>query len=535
MNHPRRAAERRPSSPEQGSAAAVEPRRGGARFAGRAALLTLLLLGAVLPARGFLSETSEAGEECTICILSGRLTKDGRPVMWKNRDTGMIDNEVAWFDDGRYRYVAVIDEGDLNKAWIGVNERGFAILNALSYNLTDTLNYGITNGELMKHALQFCADVKEFEDYLKQTNKIGRPNPANIAVLDSAGNGAIFEAGNRAFRRFDLNNPLHAPEGFLARTNFSLSADTSNSDTYRFNRCLKLVRDGLELGPLDARYLIDTVGRDVRPVGVDPYPLPYEGFPPGDPYAYGYVDASNTINRRTTCAAGAILGILPGEDPRLSTFFAVPGHPVLTPALPVWAVAGQTPPELDGKDGAPFCEEAILRMHKLYDYPYNGYMLNTFRLRNVQSSGFLPRVEEIESWVFADVEKDLATWRASGVDPAAMADEERRIARDAYVQYMNTPWGNPTIHSLVVAGPNPMTESTVLSVDRTRLVTGSRSAPSEIQLVDAAGRHVGNVAFRFGSARWDGRDAAGHRVPSGVYFLRAKGSAQALGSIVVLH
>ena len=84
----------------------------------------------------------------------------------------------------------------------------------------------------MKQALQICATVKEFEQYLELTNSIGRPNPANIAVIDADGAAAIFEAGNNSFVRFDANDAILAPEGFLARANFSLSADTSEQYVY---------------------------------------------------------------------------------------------------------------------------------------------------------------------------------------------------------------------------------------------------------------------------------------------------------------
>ena len=36
-------------------------------------------------------------EACTAVIVSGAKTADGRPLMWKNRDTDCLDNSVRHF------------------------------------------------------------------------------------------------------------------------------------------------------------------------------------------------------------------------------------------------------------------------------------------------------------------------------------------------------------------------------------------------------------------------------------------------------
>lgn len=477
------------------------------------------------------------GEECTIAVISGRATADGRPILWKNRDTAYSDNEVAFFEDGTYSYLALINAGETGNAWIGVNERGFAILNALSYNLPDALNEGITNGQLMKQALQICATVEEFEQYLEITNAIGRPNPANIAVIDAEGGAALFEAGNTSFVRFDANDPVLAPNGFLARANFSLSADTTASDTFRYNRCRRLILDGLAEQKITTPFILQQVARDLRSVDADPYPLPYGGSPPGLPGAIGYVSTSNTISRRTTTAAGAVLGVLPGESPLLSTFYTVLGPPIVTIALPAWVAAGATPWVLDGPTTSPLCDAAKERNRTLYDYAGSGVLLNTRALRGPEAT-WLDLAEEIEKWVFRETKSYLTQWRDRGIDLSEMRAAEHRIARDGLALYLA---GLPSHRVEPIAlsvSPNPTRASAQI-----RLV-GPASAPgaSAIEVFDVTGRIVARLAgtgddggeeTRF---RWDGCDDRGAPVPSGVYYLRGlkqPGTAQA--SIVVLR
>jgi hypothetical protein len=39
---------------------------------------------------------------CTTAVVSGRVTSDGRPLLWKNRDFWQTNNEVVYFrgEDG---------------------------------------------------------------------------------------------------------------------------------------------------------------------------------------------------------------------------------------------------------------------------------------------------------------------------------------------------------------------------------------------------------------------------------------------------
>ena len=85
-------------------------------------LTTLSLLLAVIVA-----------DACTSAIISGRLSANGRPLLWKNRDTNDQNNRVERIKahDGLYEFVALFDARDTKDtaAWLGFNERGFAIMN----------------------------------------------------------------------------------------------------------------------------------------------------------------------------------------------------------------------------------------------------------------------------------------------------------------------------------------------------------------------------------------------------------------------
>ena len=96
---------------------------------------------------------------CTSAIVSAKASKTGRPLLWKNRDTGTEHNFVEKVEakDGNYAYVALYNGGDkkLRDAWLGMNEVGFAIMNTASYNLApDTAKLKDQEGYVMSLALQ---------------------------------------------------------------------------------------------------------------------------------------------------------------------------------------------------------------------------------------------------------------------------------------------------------------------------------------------------------------------------------------------
>ena len=61
---------------------------------------------------------------CTTAVISGKATHDGRPILWKNRDTSFRHNELVVFGDGKYRVLAVVNAGSRKSVWMGVNEMG---------------------------------------------------------------------------------------------------------------------------------------------------------------------------------------------------------------------------------------------------------------------------------------------------------------------------------------------------------------------------------------------------------------------------
>ena len=48
---------------------------------------------------------------CTLAVISGKATRNGRALMWKNRDTDKIDNKTLCIQGPKYAFIALVDRG----------------------------------------------------------------------------------------------------------------------------------------------------------------------------------------------------------------------------------------------------------------------------------------------------------------------------------------------------------------------------------------------------------------------------------------
>ncbi len=376
-------------------------------------------------------------EECTVAVVSGKATVDGRPLLWKNRDTSTLDNEVAYFADGKYPYIGVINAGDRSQVWMGVNAAGFAIMNSESQDLEgDTLD---AEGYFMKQALMECATAWDFEQLLLKTNESGRETKANFGVIDATGAAMIFETGNHSFTKFDANNPRTAPLGFIVRANFAMTpVDTSKSYGHvRYRRANELFEKFVRQKELSHRTILRFIARDLANEKVDPYPLPFNGQENERPH--GFVRTYHSINRFRTASCAVFHGVLPNENPLLTTMWVILGEPICGVAIPLWVAAGAVPIAVDG-DSIALLNNLIHQLErKAYpDTSLNQYV-DTRVLVNQNGHGLLPKLFELEDANFKMTEKRLKKWRQSLFDPKSVFTYESKLAAQSikWLQRLN--------------------------------------------------------------------------------------------------
>ncbi|OGD30358.1 MAG: hypothetical protein A2Y56_09105 [Candidatus Aminicenantes bacterium RBG_13_63_10] len=371
---------------------------------------------------------------CTIAVVSGRATADGRPLLWKNRDVDEQDNLLKFYRGQLFDYLGLAHVSQTDSVWGGLNSSGFAVVNSVSYDLEGSSSGD--NGRFMKQALESCATVDDFEALLQATNSAGRRTQANFGVIDASGGAAVFETGNTSYTRFEAKDE---PSGYIIRTNFALTGvrPEEGSGFVRFDRA-RLLMAAVEEGSLDAPTILEQAARDLVNDMVDPYPLPYEGSQEGHPV--GYIRTQYSINRYRTASCLLIHGVRTGENPILSTLWCILGEPVCGVALPLWVHAGSVPAEQTGSQTAPMRDLVLRREGECYTDASNSQYLDTLRLVSGDGRGMMVLARAVEDTVFLAAEHALESWRSSSPTAGEAAEFQALLSSWTYQTLSRWSW-----------------------------------------------------------------------------------------------
>lgn len=297
---------------------------------------------------GMMVAVTWLGHACTTAIITGKATKDGRPIIWKQRDTGNLENKLVYHQGEQYRYLGVHDLRDSAEAevFMGSNEVGFCIINTQSYNLVYAPYDGKMDQEgfLMKRALATCRTVDEFERLLDETRG-KRGVEANFGVLDASGGAAYFETDPYAYTKFDVTDPSVAPNGYLIRTNFSVSGAPEKGSGYtRYETTMELFSEAALEHALSVGFILNAATTNLKHslthIDLSRAPLPRDArqntMVPFIDYVPRYSTASSLITQ----------GVGEGEDPAMTTMWVVLGNPLTTPVIPVWVSEARKAPAM---------------------------------------------------------------------------------------------------------------------------------------------------------------------------------------------
>lgn len=477
---------------------------------------------------------SHQNEECTIGVASGSATSDNRPLLWKTRDyASAINNEVYYNSSNTYSFISVITAGQESYSWMGINEKGFAIINSLTYDLTaESSGYG--NGSLMKEALGTCSTISDFENLLDITNITGRKTRANFGVIDSTGAAKIIETSGSEYWIFDADDSSQSPDGYILRTNFSMTGG-GNSGIERFNRTVKLVGDFYKGDSLNYKSIIRYQMRDFSDNNSNPITVPYPYSQYGFGVPAGYIYPNVSICRNSSVSASVIHGVLPYESAKLSTMWTILGQPASSIAVPYWPI-GNTPQESNGFSTAPLCDWSLLIKELLFDSFYiiqNSNwldLIDTYKLCDESGNGHWTRIFPAEDSIFSAVEAKLEIWRQQPINIGEMVNYESDIAKYALsvLQQAFYELDNPslvdfdtqpnTFFSEFINFPNPFRSLTTFQFKL------QQAEDVSINIYNFRGKMVrtlldnNKLSAGINTISWDGTDSFNNPLPPGMYF-----------------
>ena len=280
---------------------------------------------------------------CTSFIISGSATPTGRPMMFKHRDTGELNNRIAHFQGPKYSFIGLVNSPMLDgEVWAGMNQAGLCIMNTASYNLReDSLDCPMDReGELMYHVLGNCASLSEFEAWLNTY-----PQPwgveANFGLIDAQGGAAYYEMNNHRWIKYDVNQE---PSGYRVVTNFSFAGRYDEYAGYeRYLTASALMKETFSsTHQMTATEAINLFSRQYRHELL--------GLHYTSDNAPQYVVDQDFIPRRSTSAVVVFDGVSAQRDPRHTLMWTLLGYPACAVAIPLVLHPDYLPPYMQARD-----------------------------------------------------------------------------------------------------------------------------------------------------------------------------------------
>lgn len=361
---------------------------------------------------------------CSSAVISGKVTPDGRPLLWKNRETGHLRNHMVYVKGEKYDFVADVNSDNfpkLKEAWVGSNVAGFALMNTQSYNLVrgDIADddRGPKNGEVIYRALEVCATVADFCHFL---DTIQKPSgiEANFGVIDAQGGAAMFEVDEHSYKMFDANDPNVAPHGYVARTNFSNGGELNLGYGYvRYLEVDRVLSKACAMGGITPQLIFTDIARSFRNNVLD---IDLRSGDFNYPKTSGWFTDQDFIPRNNTSCSIVVQGVKKGENPELTVLWTILGYPPTGIAVPLW-VKDNLPAMMSYNEelkAAPLSAASLkLADEKVFHFKQGGgtkHYLHWENLHNLKGTGIMQQLMPLEEKIYQEALPMQQQWYQKG-------------------------------------------------------------------------------------------------------------------------
>jgi hypothetical protein len=272
--------------------------------------------------------------------------------------------------------------------------------------------------------LEICKTLKDFETLLDTL-----PKPlhidSNYGVMDAEGGIAYYETGNKGYVKYDANDPITAPNGYLIRTNFGVSGTKLLGKGYGRYTAMEMYIDGIKKnGKIGFEDVIRGATRFLTHGETKVNLYNHEPVNGGEPV---FVDFVGYIPQSVTVSAQLIQGIKKGESPLETTAWTMCGFPLTTVCIPIWLTKDNQLPKIvsrNSKGYSVICDAGLALKRRLF--PNNKKRkkneINLAQLINKSGSGILQRIKPIEDKVFLRAGEVQASIRKEGTKSQKVSD-----------------------------------------------------------------------------------------------------------------
>ncbi len=333
-------------------------------------------------------------------VVAASATEDGRPLLFKNRDNSssyMVEMSVRNGDG--YKYIAqfAFRNGVQTGPWGGFNEKGFCIVNSVSYNLTELTNVS-QNSMVLEKALCECVNTSDFEEIIERQEST-MDIRANYGVIDAQGHAVLYEVGPNGYTKYDANDEHVAPEGIIIRTNYSLMGDVDQkAGKDRLIVAQRFVKEAKFHHQLSGRYILQNLPR---------YLINSSGISLYDSAPVTWNDETKAsfdgyIPRYSSTSAMLIQGVRKNDNSSLTMSWAMVGPPMTTVAVPLFLTPNNILPEkvIASHGSAWLCRKGQMLKKVLFPYDDKN-IIDLSKLYNYEQTGIMQQILEIENEIIS--------------------------------------------------------------------------------------------------------------------------------------
>lgn len=356
---------------------------------------------------------------CTSIIISGKLTKDGRPLMLKHRDQrNANNNRIEFFRGEKYNFIGLVnseyDKGQ--KAWCGTNDVGFSIISTASFNLLDRHIKGLSSPEIMYKALSVCCNTKDFEQLLSHQDI--PMISTNYGVIDSEGGAAYYEVCGNQWIKYDVNDSQSNPEGFLIRTNFSFSGNPNRLLGYdRYMNAKTAVENEKNSKCITPQWIFNNISRSFKN---EQSQLDLTNCKKN---IHGFAD-QDFIPTTISVAAIVFQGVNKMENPLNTIMWTILGYPPTGMVVPLFCHYDL--PDFVVKrncnNNSKICDLALMVKSKIFHFSTirNRAKFNFELLYSKEGTGLTQKLMNVENELLNDFDKKMQQWRKTSIDFAQL-------------------------------------------------------------------------------------------------------------------
>ena len=390
---------------------------------------------------------------CDLLVISSQAAKNGRPIIWKNRDDpagffiGVRRSQANNPEIGSYICIEERLYPDaVSICSAGVNEAGLAIANTSAYTGSTFKELINIDSPLLERTLSNCKDIECFEKLLIEAHNYPDKfyvTSSNFAVIDAVGGAAHYEA------YADLREPVEFIkhdaniEHFSNKTNYiDLHEVYDSTSETRAKRATDILTYYFNQNELTPKMVMQEISKDVC-----------------DNDTTQDLRNFNThycISRAYTRLGIVIEGVAKGEDPRLTTMWVNLGEPSAGVFVPIYPAAHFIPAavQMNALGSAPFNVAIIDKELEFYSNngSLNRYLeipgikdmtMNKEALLEWQKTPF-----EIENNLL-EADKKIKDYIKNVTDPSKVEEILRTFSNDAtnYAFEMYTGQANIPPHS----------------------------------------------------------------------------------------